>query len=518
MKYELKVYSMYELGSRSNQEDCLYPLPQDLTCAARNFVLCDGMGGHDSGEVASDAVCRAMGAYADACNRGDALFTADNLRDALNAAYDALDERDTHAAKKMGTTMTFLAFHAGGCLVAHIGDSRVYHLRPGQGILFETRDHSLVNDLIKVGELTEETAKDFSQKNVITRVMQPNQERRSRADIKEITDVRPGDYFFMCSDGVNETMESRNIANVLLNGTQSDADKMRIIKDVTSSSCDNHTAFLIRVERVEGEVKLREVRMPVVGCSENAKSRGEGENSKKRYNPNRASAISTERSGGEISFTNDGATVVAGSVMNNENLRSAQNDKKRPDGNTPKRPSNKRLFTIISVAVICIIAAIFGIKSCNDCKTADAEAQRATAIAEQQRIAAERKAQERADSIAAEQQRLEQERLAKEAAEKVEQERIDADRKTAEADAEAKQQVETLFASLLDRATGKYGFVDSTGKLAIPCKYDWAGFFFEGLALVKLDGKWGFVDSTGKLAIPCKYDWANSFSEGLARV
>ena len=81
--------------------------------------------------------------------------------------------------------------------MAHIGDSRVYHLRPGQGILFETRDHSLVNDLIKVGELTPEAAKDFPQKNVITRVMQPNQERRARADIKEITDVRPGDYFFM---------------------------------------------------------------------------------------------------------------------------------------------------------------------------------------------------------------------------------------------------------------------------------------------------------------------------------
>ena len=253
MKYDIKVYSMYELGARSNQEDCLYPLPLDLTVNARNFVLCDGMGGHDSGEVASDAVCRAMGAFADACNRGDAPFTADDLRNALNVAYDALDECDTHAAKKMGTTMTFLALHAGGCLIAHIGDSRVYHLRPGSGILFETRDHSLMNDLIKIGELTEETARTFEQKNVITRVMQPNGERRSKADIKEIADVRPGDYFFMCSDGVNETMESKHIANVLLDEKLSDSDKMRIIKDVTQASRDNHTAFLIRVENVEGE-------------------------------------------------------------------------------------------------------------------------------------------------------------------------------------------------------------------------------------------------------------------------
>lgn len=253
MKYEIKVYSMYELGARSNQEDSLYPLPQELTCAARNFVLCDGMGGHDSGEVASDAVCRAMGLCADTYNDGTSLFTADEFRAILSKAYDALDERDTHATKKMGTTMTFLSFHAGGCLVAHIGDSRVYHLRPGSGILFETRDHSLVNDLIKIGELTEESAKDFPQKNVITRVMQPNMERRSRADIKEITDVRSGDYFFMCSDGVNETMESCNIANVLLDENLGDNDKMRIIKEVTQTSRDNHTAFLIRVVNVDGE-------------------------------------------------------------------------------------------------------------------------------------------------------------------------------------------------------------------------------------------------------------------------
>lgn len=312
MKYELKVQYMYELGSRSNQEDSLYPLPAELSDNARCFVLCDGMGGHDSGEVASDAVCRAMGAYADACNRGDLPFTADNLREALNAAYDALDERDTHAAKKMGTTMTFLAFHAGGCLVAHIGDSRVYHLRPGQGILFETRDHSLVNDLIKVGELTEETAKDFPQKNVITRVMQPNQERRSRADIKEITDVRPGDYFFMCSDGVNETMESRNIANVLLNGTQSDADKMRIIKDVTSSSHDNHTAFLIRVERVDGEVKL---------C---------------------------------------GKPI---SVGGGERVQSRENVKNNNNGNlTTSRSLNKKMVSIVSLILLCVVAAIFLLK------------------------------------------------------------------------------------------------------------------------------------------------------------
>ena len=107
------------------------------------------------------------------------------------------------------------------------------------------------------------------------------------------------------------------------------------------------------------------------------------------YNPNRASVISNESEKPPVNGEN-------------EILRSAQNDKKRPD-NAPKHPSSKKLF-IISAALICIIAAIFGIKSCNDRKAADAHL--ATAIAEQQRIEADRKAQERADSIAAEQQRI----------------------------------------------------------------------------------------------------------------
>ena len=65
---------------------------------------------------------------------------------------------------------------------------------------------------------------------------------------------------------------------------------------------------------------------------------------------------------------------------------------------------------------------------------------------------------------------------------------------------------------------GKYGFIDPTGNLVIPCKYDGVGSFSEGLAEVKLDGKWGYADPTGNMVIPCKYDRADSFSEGLALV
>ena len=238
---------MHEIGLRSNQEDAIYPAPANVTDVARCFVLCDGVGGHDSGEVASNAVCSALGGYIDENFDENTLLTADDFCAALQATYDYLDTCDTHENKKMATTMAFLALHAGGALVAHIGDSRVYHLRPGSGILFETRDHSLVNDLIRIGELTEEAAKNFERRNVITRVMQPNSVRRFKADIREISDVKEDDIFFLCSDGVNETLESSSIADILLDDCRSDDEKMEKIKQLSANSHDNHTALYMRV-------------------------------------------------------------------------------------------------------------------------------------------------------------------------------------------------------------------------------------------------------------------------------
>lgn len=252
MKYMLKVLSMFEMGQRDNQEDYMFPQPGEATDECRDFILCDGMGGHDSGEVASNAVCCAMGGYLLDNGKDDAPFTKEAFLEALNFAYSELDARDTKAVKKMGTTMTFLKFHKGGCFVAHIGDSRVYHLRPSQGILFETRDHSLVNDLIKIGELTEEEALDFPNRNVITRCMQPGKENRCRADVKEITDVREGDYFFMCSDGVNETLDSNSLAEIILSPSLTDEEKIEAIRKGTEEASDNHTAFLVHVISVEG--------------------------------------------------------------------------------------------------------------------------------------------------------------------------------------------------------------------------------------------------------------------------
>ena len=255
MKYKIEIRSIFEIGQRTNQEDCIYPTKEDAN--ARLFILCDGMGGHEHGEVASSAVCDAMSKYVNEHYAFDRPFTEADFNEALAFAYDALDEKDKDDdKKKMGTTLTFLLLHPNGAFIAHIGDSRVYHIRPSEKkILFQTRDHSLVNDLISIGELTPEEAKHSNQKNIITRAMQPHQSQRPKADVKQITDIRSGDWFMLCSDGMLEELENQNIVNILSNRKTSIDEKTEIMKQVSKDSKDNHSAHIIFVKRVDSEKK-----------------------------------------------------------------------------------------------------------------------------------------------------------------------------------------------------------------------------------------------------------------------
>ena len=262
MKITIKQpLSFSEIGRKDNQEDFLWPLPNAVTVDDRVFLMCDGMGGHDNGELASKTAATALGKYLTSHPSPDGIVTKAMFEQALAYAYDELDKVDNGAVKKMGTTMTCLVLHRGGALVAHIGDSRVYHIRPSladehgrSGIIYQSADHSLVNDLLRSGEITEEEAADFPQKNVITRAMQPHLERRYKADILNIDDVQAGDYFFLCCDGVLEQLTNDMLGNILKDKTLDDNAKINAIKKVCDGKThDNYTCWLIPVLDVQKE-------------------------------------------------------------------------------------------------------------------------------------------------------------------------------------------------------------------------------------------------------------------------
>lgn len=265
-----------EIGKRDNQEDYLWPEAGAATAEQRVFVLCDGVGGQNKGEVASKTAARAIGQYLTQHWPANGVVTNADFQRALAYAYSELDKADTgeDGKRKMGTTMTCVVFHTDGVLVAHIGDSRVYQLRPSliaegeekSGIIHQTWDHSLVNELLKIGEITEEEAANHPRKNVITRAMQPNDDRRCKADITLLTDIKAGDYFFLCSDGVLEQVSNDSLTAIVADDSLDDAAKLAAIKAVCNGvTRDNHTCWLIGVDNVtEGQ----ETTVPLIATAE----------------------------------------------------------------------------------------------------------------------------------------------------------------------------------------------------------------------------------------------------------
>lgn len=242
--------SIHEIGQRDNQEDSIIQLDNLL------FILCDGMGGHEHGEVASQTVCQALGEWYQ--NRAIHPLGKPQVEDALAYAYAQLDKKDDGALKKMGTTLTLIYIGSEGIIAAHMGDSRIYHVRPGVGILYQSRDHSLAFDLYQAGEISYEEMLNFGQKNVITRAMTPGEDNRMRPDIIHITDIQSGDYFYMCSDGMLEQMSNDELV-ALLSSDASDEDKQQQLIAATANNQDNHTAWMIHVKDVakeEGDEQL----------------------------------------------------------------------------------------------------------------------------------------------------------------------------------------------------------------------------------------------------------------------
>lgn len=246
--------SIHELGKRANQEDNIWPDADKATEENRLFILCDGMGGHEHGEVASMSVCQSMSSFLQPYLKKAASIDDEVLLNALTYAYGELDKLAIKGdTRQMGTTLVMLCFHNKGCTAMHIGDSRIYHLRPStHTLLYKSRDHSLAYDLYQAGELSYEEIKTFPQKNVITRAMIAGDRNHPKADIVHITDIQPGDYFYICSDGMLEQMDDEELLQIF-SIDKSDEEKRNMLTAVTKANRDNHSAYIVHIKEVVHE-------------------------------------------------------------------------------------------------------------------------------------------------------------------------------------------------------------------------------------------------------------------------
>ncbi len=248
--------SLNEIGGRNNNEDSIYPAKDKATENDAVFLVCDGVGGANKGEVASGILSSGIPQYLFGLNTK--RYTQDDIRNAIIFAEKKMDEYigQHPGSNGMASTLTLLVVNPDNCLVVWAGDSRIYQIREGR-IIFKSRDHSLVNHLIGTGEISEEEARTHPRKNMILKAVQGS-ENAVRADIKELTDVRKNDFFFMCTDGVMENITDDKISYLCSNNFSEKEIINFIIEQCEGKTKDNYSLYLVKVRENETPAQLQE--------------------------------------------------------------------------------------------------------------------------------------------------------------------------------------------------------------------------------------------------------------------
>ncbi|HEY2142317.1 MAG TPA: Stp1/IreP family PP2C-type Ser/Thr phosphatase [Solirubrobacteraceae bacterium] len=215
-----------------------------LLARAPLFVVADGMGGAQAGEVASRIAVETFQPGLDGGQEPERGL-ADHARAANAHIHELSHSNPEHAG--MGTTLTAVYVGEEEIAIAHVGDSRAYCLRDG-ALERLTDDHSLVDELIRQGRLTPEEAVEHPQRSVITRALGP--EPAVEVDTRSFR-ARDGDVYLLCSDGLTTMVPEQRLAEVLLAHPRlRDAGESLIAAANEAGGRDNITVLLLRVEEL----------------------------------------------------------------------------------------------------------------------------------------------------------------------------------------------------------------------------------------------------------------------------
>jgi len=268
---------------RAGNEDCFKIVRQQNL-----FLVCDGMGGHQAGEVASNEACsiieqcftdmgdsisadETLKLPAEFPARGDLLIKA--IRIANRSIYTMAISNDDYNG--MGTTIVAAALQDDLLNIAHVGDSRIYRMK-GEQMVRMTTDHSWVSELRQSGAFTEAEAAEFTNRNVITRALgvRENVEIDFRSD-----KVHAGEIYIFCSDGLCGYAEDDEISSAV---RECGGDVNLIVDNLVRlandhGGQDNVTAIALRIDSVEGQSNLPEIAPITISNEEDAIIRKENE-------------------------------------------------------------------------------------------------------------------------------------------------------------------------------------------------------------------------------------------------
>ena len=202
----MESFGWSETGKlREQNEDAIYC--DDQTGV---YIVADGMGGHQAGEVASrEAIRTFLAAY----EEGKKEEVTDRIISSMAKANEAVFQESLQEETRqgMGTTFTCAVVQGNRAVFGHVGDSRAYLYRKGT-LRQITRDHSYVMEMVKQGKLTLEEAAVHPQRNVITRAIGTKEPMGSDLYMEEI---KSGDRILLCSDGLTSMVDDAAIATIL---------------------------------------------------------------------------------------------------------------------------------------------------------------------------------------------------------------------------------------------------------------------------------------------------------------
>lgn len=233
-----KAYAYSAIGGRSINEDAVFIKEGPESVLA---IVADGLGGHGQGEVASKAAV--------SCIIKELLskpVTSVELNSAIESAHECILQLQNKYQIDMMSTVTVVWADDNTVKAAHVGDSRIYHIR-GKEILYQSMDHSYVQLEVLMGKLNASEIRENSQRNLLIRAL--GYENSAKAEV-ETLDAQPNDRILLCSDGFWEEINEEE----MLETSQKSHDAVewleqmkKIVLDRLSRLSDNHSAITIDI-------------------------------------------------------------------------------------------------------------------------------------------------------------------------------------------------------------------------------------------------------------------------------
>jgi PPM family protein phosphatase len=271
------------------------------------FVVADGMGGAQAGEVASRIAVEYFQP-----GLGDSSQPERELAELARAANSRIHELSHSNAEQagMGTTLTAVYVGEDEVAIAHVGDSRAYCLRDGE-LLRLTDDHSLVDELMRQGRLTPEEAVEHPQRSVITRALGP--EGAVEVDTRSFR-ARAGDVYLLCSDGLTTMLSEEEILALLVaNPRLRDAGEALIGAANEAGGRDNITVVLMRLEEVRAGEPPVDEHETMTGVP--AVPRAASPRPLRQPRPGRPDAVAASNEGRRKRLRRAGASAIAVAVL-----------------------------------------------------------------------------------------------------------------------------------------------------------------------------------------------------------